>query len=257
MSWSVGEQECCSRLIMGSGKFSSVDVMCSALQASGAEWVTVALKRINWQQGAEDIVKPLRSLNLRFLPNTSGARNADEAVFLARLGRELLGTAYVKLEIHPDQKYLMPDPVETFVAAQQLVNEGFTVLPYIHADPVLCKKLEMLGCAAVMPLAAPIGSNQGVVTERFLSMIIEQSEVPVIVDAGLGAPSQAAHVMEMGAAAVMVNTAIAAAQKPVAMAAAFRLAVQAGRQAYLSGLPFCSDIALPTSPLNTFLENLK
>ncbi|WP_045857008.1 thiazole synthase [Teredinibacter purpureus] len=256
MEWTLAGTTFNSRIIMGSGKFGSVSLMRDALQCSGTECVTVALKRVNWQQGETDIVQPLQQLGLRFLPNTSGARNADEAVYLARLGRELFDTPFIKLEIHPDQQYLMPDPLETYKAAAILVEEGFHVLPYIHADPVLCKRLEALGCAAVMPLAAPIGSNQGVATEVFLRIIIEQSTLPVIIDAGLGAPSHAAKVMEMGATAVMVNTAIATAHNPATMAEAFKLAVTAGRYAYTSGLASSSERANATSPLTTFLESL-
>ncbi|MGL4268996.1 MAG: thiazole synthase [Plesiomonas sp.] len=247
-----------SRLFTGSGKFASPAQMAAALQASGSELVTMALKRIDLKPvesggGQDDILTPLRALpQLRWLPNTSGARDADEAILAAHLAREALGTSWLKLEIHPDPKYLLPDPWETLRAAEQLVQEGFTVLPYCHADPVLCKRLEEVGCAAVMPLGAPIGSNQGLQTEAFLRIIIEQAKVPVIVDAGIGAPSQAAQAMELGADAVLVNTAIAAAADPVAMAMAFRLAVQAGRQAYLAGLAGHSVLAQASSPLTGF-----
>lgn len=247
-----------SRLFTGSGKFASPAQMAAALQASGSELVTMALKRIDLKPvesggGQDDILTPLRALpQLRWLPNTSGARDADEAILAAHLAREALGTSWLKLEIHPDPKYLLPDPWETLRAAEQLVQEGFTVLPYCHADPVLCKRLEEVGCAAVMPLGAPIGSNQGLQTEAFLRIIIEQAKVPVIVDAGIGAPSQAAQAMELGADAVLVNTAIAAAADPVAMALAFRLAVQAGRQAYLAGLAGHSVLAQASSPLTGF-----
>ncbi|WP_081995729.1 thiazole synthase, partial [Plesiomonas sp. ZOR0011] len=219
-----------SRLLTGSGKFASATQMAAALQASGSELVTMALKRVDCGGGQDDILTPLRAMpHLRWLPNTSGARDAKEAILAAHLAREALGTTWLKLEIHPDPKYLLPDPWETLQAAEQLVRDGFTVLPYCHADPVLCKRLEEVGCAAVMPLGAPIGSNQGLQTQAFLRIIIEQASVPVIVDAGIGAPSQAAQAMELGADAVLVNTAIAAAADPVAMASAFRLAVQAGR----------------------------
>ncbi|KAB7698916.1 thiazole synthase, partial [Plesiomonas shigelloides] len=201
-----------SRLLTGSGKFASATQMAAALQASGSELVTMALKRVDCGGGQDDILTPLRAMpHLRWLPNTSGARDAKEAILAAHLAREALGTTWLKLEIHPDPKYLLPDPWETLQAAAQLVRDGFTVLPYCHADPVLCKRLEEVGCAAVMPLGAPIGSNQGLQTQAFLRIIIEQASVPVIVDAGIGAPSQAAQAMELGADAVLVNTAIAAA----------------------------------------------
>lgn len=242
-----------SRLLTGSGKFASAAQMAAALQASGSELVTMALKRVDSGGGQDDILTPLRAMpHLRWLPNTSGARDAKEAILAAHLAREALGTTWLKLEIHPDPKYLLPDPWETLQAAEQLVRDGFTVLPYCHADPVLCKRLEEVGCAAVMPLGAPIGSNQGLQTQAFLRIIIEQASVPVIVDAGIGAPSQAAQAMELGADAVLVNTAIAAATDPVAMATAFRLAVQAGRQAYLAGLAGSSTRAQASSPLTGF-----
>lgn len=242
-----------SRLLTGSGKFASATQMAVALQASGSELVTMALKRVDCGGGQDDILTPLRALpHLRWLPNTSGARDAKEAILAAHLAREALGTTWLKLEIHPDPKYLLPDPWETLQAAEQLVRDGFTVLPYCHADPVLCKRLEEVGCAAVMPLGAPIGSNQGLQTQAFLRIIIEQASVPVIVDAGIGTPSQAAQAMELGADAVLVNTAIAAAADPVAMASAFRLAVQAGRQAYLAGLAGSSTQAQASSPLTGF-----
>ncbi|MGL4823241.1 MAG: thiazole synthase [Plesiomonas shigelloides] len=242
-----------SRLLTGSGKFASAMQMAAALLASGSELVTMALKRVDCGGGQDDILTPLRAMpHLRWLPNTSGARDAKEAILAAHLAREALGTTWLKLEIHPDPKYLLPDPWETLLAAEQLVRDGFTVLPYCHADPVLCKRLEEVGCAAVMPLGAPIGSNQGLQTQAFLRIIIEQASVPVIVDAGIGAPSQAAQAMELGADAVLVNTAIAAAADPVAMASAFRLAVQAGRQAYLAGLAGSSTQAQASSPLTGF-----
>ena len=187
------------------------------------------------------------------MPNTSGVRDAKEAIFAAELAREALETNWLKLEIHPDPKYLMPDPIETLKAAEALVRAGFVVLPYIHADPVMCKRLEEVGCAAVMPLAAPIGSNAGLSARRFLE-IIAQSSVPVIVDAGLGAPSHAASAMELGADAVLVNTAIATAQDPVQMGAAFKLAVAAGRMAYEAGQAAPSLQAQASSPLTEFLN---
>jgi thiazole synthase len=188
------------------------------------------------------------------LPNTSGVRNAKEAVLAAQMSREIFGTNFIKLEIHPDPKYLMPDPIETLKATEALAADGFTVLPYIQADPVLCKLLEEAGSAAVMPLAAPIGTNKGLITRDLIEIIIEQSQIPVIVDAGLGAPSHAAEAMELGADAVLVNTAIAIADKPVEMASAFRLAVEAGRMAYNAGLGATSKFAQATSPLTSFLN---
>ncbi|MCS6917412.1 MAG: thiazole synthase [Chitinophagales bacterium] len=244
-----------SRLLLGTGKFASAETMVQAIRASGTELVTVAMKRVNTQSGGDDIGNVLASLGITLLPNTSGARNAREAVLAAELGREALQTNWVKLEIHPDARYLLPDPVETLEAAAQLVRLGFVVLPYVHADPVLCKKLEEVGTAAVMPLGAPIGSNQGLQTRSMLEIIIRESRVPVIVDAGLGAPSHAAEALELGADAVLVNTAIAVAGDPVAMAIAFREAVQAGRRAFEAGLALRSEAAQATSPLTGFLDN--
>ena len=199
----------------------------------------------------------LRHINrdhVQFLPNTSGVRNAAEAVLAARLARDCFGTDFIKLEIHPDPKYLLPDPIETLAATEVLAKEGFKVLPYIQADPVLCKRLEEVGTAAVMPLGAPIGTNKGLKTRDLLEIIIEESRVPVVIDAGLGAPSHAAEAMEMGADAVLVNTAIAVAGDPVEMAVAFRLAVEAGRKAYLAGLGNVAQRAVASSPLTSFLD---
>lgn len=243
-----------SRLFTGTGKFGNHHIMEEALLASGSELVTVALKRVSADGESDDILKHLQHTHIRLLPNTSGVRNADEAVFAARLAREALKTNWLKLEIHPDPKYLMPDPVETLKAAEILVKEGFIVLPYIHADPVLCKRLEEVGVAAVMPLGAPIGSNLGLKTLEFLQIIIEQSKIPVVVDAGIGSPSHAAAAMEIGADAVLVNTAIAVAGNPVRTANAFRLAVEAGRLAYTSGLPSIRLQAHASSPLTDFLN---
>ena len=192
--------------------------------------------------------------HIQLLPNTSGARDAKEAVFAAQMGREAFGTNWLKLEIHPDPRHLLPDPIETLKATEELVKLGFNVLPYCQADPVLCKHLEEAGAATVMPLAAPIGTNKGLRTEDFLRLIIEQSSVPVVVDAGLGAPSHAATAMEMGADAVLVNTAIAVAGDPIAMAQAFREAVEAGRRAYEAGLGSVSIEAIASSPLTAFLD---
>ncbi len=242
-----------SRLLLGTGKFSSIQVMRAAIQKARSELVTVAFKRIDLRGHMENIETALAEMNLTILPNTSGARTAEEAVLVAELAREALQTNWVKLEIHPDPRYLLPDPIETLRAAEQLVRKGFIVLPYVHADPVLCKKLEDVGTAAVMPLGSPIGSNQGLQTRSMLEIIIQESRVPVIVDAGLGAPSHAAEAMEMGAAAVLVNTAIAVADDPVAMAEAFRMAVYAGRLAFESGLPVRGTLASATSPVSEFL----
>ncbi|MCE7628584.1 thiazole synthase, partial [Vibrio fluvialis] len=224
-----------SRLLTGTGKFANRHLMTDAIRHCESELVTMALKRVDLAERDDDILAPLIEAGIHLLPNTSGAKTARDAVFAAHLAREALGTSWLKLEIHPDPKYLMPDPIETLKAAEQLVKDGFTVLPYCHADPVLCKRLEEVGCAAVMPLGAPIGTNQGLSSKTFLEIIIDQANVPVIVDAGIGAPSDAALAMEMGADAVLVNTAIATARDPIAMARAFKLAVEAGRLAYESG----------------------
>ena len=243
-----------SRLFTGTGKFSSSQLMEDALLASGSELVTVALKRVDLGNENDDILKHLLHPQFNLLPNTSGARNAKEAVFAAQLAREALETNWLKLEIHPDPKYLLPDPIETLKAAEELVKLGFIVLPYIHADPVLCKRLEEVGTAAVMPLGSVIGSNKGLRTKEFLEIIIEQSKIPVIVDAGIGAPSHAAAAMEMGADAVLVNTAIAVSQNPVQMAKAFKQGVEAGRMAYEAKLASPKNFAEASSPLTAFLE---
>jgi len=244
-----------SRLFTGTGKFSSAELMEEALLASGSELVTVALKRVNLTADEDDILKRLRHPNLNLLPNTSGVRTAREAVFAAQLAREALETNWIKLEIHPDPKYLMPDPIETLLATEQLAKLGFVVLPYIHADPVLCKRLEDAGTAAVMPLGSPIGSNKGLKTIDFLEIIINQSNVPVIIDAGIGSPSDAAKAMEIGADAVLVNTAIAVSSNPVLMAEAFKLAVIAGRMAYEAKLAPKNSLAVASSPLTSFLDD--
>ena len=250
----IGGREFTSRLFMGTGKFSSNKLMLESILASGSEMITVAMKRIDMDNEKEDDM--LRHINrdkVQFLPNTSGVRNAEEAVLAARLSREIFHTDFLKPEIHPDPKYLLPDPVETLKATEILAKEGFHVLPYIQADPVLCKRLEEVGTAAVMPLGAPIGTNKGLKTRDLLEIIIAESRVPVVVDAGIGAPSHAAEAMEMGADAVLVNTAIAVAGNPVEMAEAFKLAVEAGRKAYLAGLGTVSTFAQSTSPLTSFL----
>lgn len=251
----IGGQSFNSRLITGTGKFGNHQLMEEALLASGTELVTMALKRIE-KDDDDDILKHLRHPSIHLLPNTSGVRNAKEAVFAAQMAREALETNWLKLEIHPDPKYLLPDPVETLEAAAELVKLGFIVLPYIHADPVLCKRLEEVGVAAVMPLGSPIGSNKGLKTIDFLQIIIEQSNVPVIVDAGIGAPSHAAAAMELGADAVLVNTAITVAGDPITMALAFRQGVESGRKAWLAGLGAVSDHAHASSPFTQFLAEL-
>ncbi|MGL6315227.1 thiazole synthase [Vibrio sp. WXL103] len=252
----IADKQFDSRLFTGTGKFSSSQVMAQAIQASGSQLATMALKRVDVNDSQDDILKPLVDCGVSLLPNTSGAKNAKDAIFAAHLAREALGTNWLKLEIHPDPKYLMPDPIETLAAAEQLVRDGFIVLPYCHADPVLCKRLEEVGCAAVMPLGAPIGSNKGIASHDFLEIIIDQANVPVVVDAGIGAPSHAARAMEMGADAVLVNTAIAASSNPVAMAIAFKQAVEAGRTAFEAGLAGQVSHAVASSPLTAFLDDL-
>ena len=252
----LGDKSFSSRLFTGTGKFSSNQLMHDAIVASGSELTTVALKRVNIKNEQDDMLKHVDIPHVSLLPNTSGVRNAEEAIFAAQLAREALGTNWLKLEIHPDPKYLLPDGEETLKAAEQLVKMGFIVLPYVQADPILCKKLEEVGTAAVMPLGAPIGTNSGILTRDFIRIIIEQSNVPVIVDAGIGAPSHAAEAMEMGAAAVLVNTAIAVSPNPVEMGRAFKLAVEAGRMAYNAKLAVKSTSANASSPLTSFLEEL-
>ncbi len=243
-----------SRLFVGTGKFSSNEMMGKAVLASGSELVTVALKRVRMDDREDEMTSHLKLPGVNLLPNTSGVRTAKEAVFAAELAREALETNWVKLEIHPDPRYLLPDHMETLKAAAQLVKKGFTVLPYINADPVFCKQLEETGVAAVMPLGSPIGSNSGLKTRTMLEIIIEESNIPVVVDAGIGAPSHAAEAMEMGADAVLVNTAIAVADDPVMMAEAFRMAVKAGRMAFLARLGKKSAYAAASSPLTSFLD---
>lgn len=243
-----------SRLFTGTGKFSSAATMEESLLASGTELVTIALKRVDLDDREDEMMRHLNHSRFNLLPNTSGVRTAKEAVFAAQLAREALETNWLKLEIHPDPKYLLPDPIETLKAAEELAKLGFIVLPYVHADPVLCKRLEEAGVSAVMPLGAPIGSNKGLRTFDFLEIIIAQSSVPVVVDAGIGAPSHAALAMEMGADAVLVNTAIAVSENPVQMAAAFKLAVQAGRMAFEAALAERVNHAVASSPLTGFLD---
>ncbi len=245
-----------SRLFLGTGKFGSNALMEQAIKASGTEMVTVAMKRIELGDEEDDMMKHIARPDIRLLPNTSGVRDAEEAVFAAQMAREAFGTEWLKLEIHPDPRYLLPDSVETLKATEKLAAMGFVVLPYCQADPTLCKRLEEAGAAAVMPLGAPIGSNRGLRTRDFLRIIIEQASVPVVVDAGIGAPSHAAEAMEMGASACLVNTAIAVAGDPVAMAEAFRGAVEAGRKAYETGLgrQTYDFEAEASSPLTAFLD---
>ena len=250
----IADKTFTSRLFTGTGKFSSSQLMRDALLASESELITVALKRVDVHNDADDILTHLDHNHINLLPNTSGVRDAKEAVFAAQLSREALGTNWVKLEIHPDPKYLLPDPIETLKAAEELVKLGFVVMPYIHADPVLCKKLEDVGVQCVMPLGAPIGSNKGLKTLEFLEIIIDQSNVPVIVDAGIGSPSHAAHAMEIGADAVLVNTAIAVSEQPIDMAIAFKKAVEAGRMAYNAKLAPVKNHAEASSPLTQFLS---
>ncbi len=244
-----------SRLLLGTGKFGAHHHMQAAIEQSGAELVTVALKRVDSMKKEDDLLHYIDRQKVQLLPNTSGARNAKEAIFAAKLAREALETNWLKLEIHPDPKYLMPDPIETLKATEVLAKEGFVILPYIHADPVLCKRLEEAGTSAVMPLGSPIGTNKGLKTATFLEIIIEQSQVPVIVDAGIGSPSDAAKAMEMGADAVLVNTALAVATNPKAMAEAFKFGVSAGRMAFNAGLGSTSASAVASSPLTGFLND--
>ncbi|GGX08026.1 thiazole synthase [Aquimarina muelleri] len=249
----IADKEFSSRLFTGTGKFSSSSLMREALLTSKSELITVALKRVDVTNQEDDILNHLDHARINLLPNTSGVRDAKEAIFAAQLAREALETNWIKLEIHPDPKYLLPDPIETLKAAEQLVKLGFVVMPYIHADPVLCKRLEEVGAQCVMPLGAPIGSNKGLKTLEFLEIIIDQSNIPVIVDAGIGSPSHAAQAMEIGADAVLVNTAIAVSQEPVMMANAFRMAVEAGRIAYNAKLAPIKQYAEASSPLTSFL----
>lgn len=246
-----------SRLFLGTGKFSSNRLMKEAIAASGTQMVTMAMKRVELEDKEDDLLTHIITPSIQLLPNTSGVRTAQEAVFAAKMAREAFGTNWLKLEIHPDPKYLLPDSIETLKATEELVKLGFVVLPYCQADPTLCKHLEEAGAATVMPLGAPIGTNKGLRTLDFLKIIIEQANVPVIVDAGIGAPSHAAQAMELGADACLVNTAIAVAADPVEMAIAFKEAVIAGRRAYEAGLGAVSSdmTASASSPLTAFLNN--
>lgn len=250
----IGTHSFSSRLMMGTGKFSSPEVMRDALEASEAEIVTVALRRVELDNPGDTILSHVDRDRFVLMPNTSGARDAEEAVRLARLARAAGGGSFLKLEVTPDPNYLLPDPAETIKAAEILIKDGFTVLPYIQADPILAKRLEEIGTATVMPLGSPIGSNRGIRTRDSIEIIIEMANVPVVVDAGLGAPSHAAEAMEMGADAVLVNTAVSVAGDPVAMARAFKKGVEAGREAFLAGLGQPRKKAEASSPLTGFLR---
>ena len=239
-----------SRLIVGTGKYRTMEEMRDAMDASGAEMVTVAIRRLPLDKPDEqNLMDYLDWKRYKILPNTAGCKTTEEALFTAHLARELTGSDWVKLEVIPDPKYLLPDPIATLEAAQALIADGFVVLPYIHADPVLARRLEEAGCATVMPLGSPIGSGRGIFTLEEIRIIVENASVPVVVDAGLGAPSDAALALEAGADAVLVNSAIALAQDPVAMADAFRLGVEAGRKAYLAGRIPRKELADPSSPV--------
>ena len=250
----IKDREFKSRLFIGTGKFASNQIMQKAILESESEMVTVALRRVDFGNAVQENIVDFVSKNIQLLPNTSGARTADEAVRIARICRESLGTNWIKLEVISDSVYLLPDPIETLKASEILVKDGFVVLPYMNADPVLAKKLEEVGTAAVMPLASPIGSNRGLKNIEMIKIIIEMSNIPVVVDAGIGAPSEAALSMELGADAVLVNTAIAVAHSPVDMAIAFKKAVEAGRIAFESGLAAKLEKASASSPLTGFLR---
>lgn len=246
----IAGREFRSRLIVGTGKYRTMEEMRDAIDASGAEMVTVAIRRLPLDEpDKENLMDHLDWDRYTILPNTAGCKTAEEALFTARLARELTGSNWLKLEVIPDPKYLLPDPVATLEAAQQLIDDGFVVLPYIHADPVLARRLEEIGCATVMPLGSPIGSGRGIFTLEEIQIIIENASVPVVVDAGLGAPSEASLALEVGASAVLVNTAIAQATDPVRMAEAFALGVRAGREAFLAGRIPRKELAQASSPV--------
>ena len=251
----LGDRTFTSRLLLGTGKFSDVETMLRAVAASGTEIITVALRRFNRERPSDDLFGPLSKLpGITLMPNTSGARDAAEAIRAARIAREISGSPFIKIEIHPNPQHLLPDPIETLEAAKVLAAEGFFAMPYMPADPVLAKRLEDVGCVSVMPLGAPIGSGQGLGTSEMIRIIIENSRIPVIVDAGLRSPSEAAAALEMGCAAVLINSAVAAAEDPAGMAAAFAQAVQAGRAAWRAGLMPRRESASATSPLTSFLN---
>ena len=251
----IAGREFTSRLFIGTGKYASNDIMAKSIAASESEMVTVALRRVDIENENDDMLTAIDQKKCQLLPNTSGARDAEEAIRLSRLARAASGIDWVKLEVTPDPYYLLPDGEETLKAAETLVNEGFIVLPYINADPILAKKLQDVGTATVMPLASPIGSNQGMTTRAAIEIIIAQATVPVVVDAGLGLPSHAAEAMEIGADAVLVNTAIATATDPILMGQAFKKATEAGREAFLAGKAAVSKTANASSPLTGFLRN--
>jgi len=249
----IANREFRSRLLVGTGKFASSELLREALEASDAEIVTVAVRRVDITNKEEPILKAIDRSKYFLLPNTSGAKDAKEALKVAQIAREILETNWIKLEVTPDPRSLLPDPVETYLAAKMMIEDGFTVLPYMAADPILAKRLEDLGCATVMPLGSPIGSNRGIRTEDAIRIIIENSTIPVVVDAGIGAPSHAAYAMEMGADAVLVNTCIATAKDPVLMAEAIKEAVISGRKGFLSGIPSSSVYARASSPLKNLI----
>jgi len=258
----IGNKDFTSRLLVGTGKYSSLEVMQKSILNSKCEIVTVAVRRIQaLEKGHKGLMESIDWKNIWMLPNTAGCTNAEEAIRVARLGRELAKLAgqdnnnFVKLEVIPDKKYLLPDPIGTLKAAEQLVKEGFTVLPYINSDPLIAKKLEEVGCATVMPLGSPIGSAQGIRNEANIAMIIAEARIPIIIDAGIGVPSEAAQALEMGADGVLINSAIALAKKPIAMAQAFSKATEAGREAYLSGRLQEDLLATPSSPLDGVISN--
>lgn len=253
----IGSDSLTSRLFLGTGKFSSYHQMHDSILNSETQVVTVSLRRIDLSQPENDILPFIKNTGVKIMPNTSGAETAEEALRLALIARKADLSNWIKLEIHPDPKYLLPDSFETFKAAKLLIQEGFDVFPYIQPDPILARKLADIGCKTVMPLAAPIGTNLGIQSRKLIEIIIEQSEIPVIIDAGLGLPSHAAEAMEMGADAVLINTAIAIAKFPQQMAQAFKHGVKAGRLAYLSSPQGTSKFAQATSPLSGFIEKLK
>ena len=245
----IAGKEFRSRLMVGTGRHRTMDEMVESIEASGAEIITVAIRRLNLDNPNEKSILDYFDWNkYTILPNTAACRTAEEAVFVAKLARELTGSNWVKLEVIPDATWLLPDPIGTFEAAKILVDDGFVVLPYIHADPVLAARLEEIGCATVMPLGSAIGSGQGILTLEEVKIIVEQSSVPVVVDAGLGVPSEASQALEIGAEAVLVNTAIAQAVDPAGMGEAFKLGVQAGRKAFLAGRIERKDEATASSP---------
>lgn len=247
-------KEFSSRLIIGTGKYASGEMLAKSCKSSGAQIATMAVKRVDTLNHTDEIVQPLLDMGIQLMPNTSGAKTAKEAIFAAELAREALDVDWIKVEVHPDVKYLLPDPIETFKACEVLCKEGFKVFPYINADPVLCKRLEDLGVSAVMPLGSPIGSAKGLDTLSMLKIIIRESHVPVIIDAGIGAPSDAVKAFEIGADACMVNTAIAAAGDQISMAKAFNLAQESGRLAYMAGLAESVETSRATSPMEEFLK---